>query len=226
VSRADAIVSSKVRNKKMYRLYAVLALVLISCPAFAADLTLMAGHQFNGDFAVSTFDEGTSSSLPLVDNQSSDIELEKGAVFGLALDFVFRNNPNQRIGLFLSNQETDFDPDAGLPDARITVTHAHFTAMNYYPSGNFEPFVLAGVGAGFFSPKDSGLTSETRFSAQLGAGANYKITENLLLRFDVRWLPTFFNGSGSAFCSGGCIIRLKSDTYNQLQINSGLMFRF
>ena len=98
--------------------------------------------------------------------------------------------------------------------------------MSYYPDGNMEPFVLAGVGAGIFNPKDSTLKEVTKISAQLAAGFNYKLFEHLLLRFDVRWLPTFFNGSSSAFCNGGCTIAISSSTYDQIQANAGLMFRF
>ena len=77
----------------------------------------------------------------------------------------------------------------------MDVTHVHFTSMAYYPSGNWEPFVMAGLGAAHFSPSDSTLDDTTRFSMQIGGGTNYRLTDNFLLRLDVRWLGTFFNGS-------------------------------
>lgn len=85
---------------------------------------------------------------------------------------------------------------------------------------------MAGLGAGFFSPKDSTLEDETKLSGQIGAGTNYRFTDSLLLRMDVRWLATFFGSSGAAFCSGGCTIAISSDTYSQVQANIGLMYRF
>ena len=99
-------------------------------------------------------------------------------------------------------------------------------AYNFNLKGNLRPFVLAGIGAGFFSPKDSTLEDETKFSAQVGAGTNYRFTDNLLLRLDVRWLATFFDSNGAAFCSGGCVIGVSSQAYSQVQANIGLMFRF
>ena len=132
----------------------------------------------------------------------------------------------KRLGFYVGHQKTEFEDFPGLRDRGLDITHVHFTGMSYYPSGDFEPFVMAGVGVGFFSPEDSDLDDETQFSMQVGGGFNYRLSDNLLLRFDVRWLPTFFSGSGSAFCSGGCVVRLDADTYNQVQANAGLMFRF
>lgn len=207
--------------------YITLAVFLaFGLPAKATDITLLAGYQFNSDFEVASLDGQLPDDSPVSGSPGDDIELDDGAAFSLGVDFVYRQNQNQRIGFYVSHQQTEFEDNAGLNDRDMDVTHVHFTAMSYYPQGKFEPFVIAGVGAGFFSPKDSSLKSETQFSMQVGAGANYQLTDNLLLRFDARWLPTFFNGSGSAFCSGGCTIRLSSDTYNQVQVNAGLMFRF
>jgi len=202
----------------------LLSLLVLSAPAFALDLTLLAGYQFNTDLEISTATTPISPNPEPDDKQ--DVELEKGASFALAVDFIFEENADQRIGFYLSHHQTDFDSNAALDTTGIDVTHLHFTAMNYYPNGNWEPFVLAGIGAAHFSPDDRSLKNVTKFSAQLAAGSNYAITEALLLRFELRWIPTFFNGSASAFCSGGCALRVKSDIYDQTQANAGLMYRF
>jgi opacity protein-like surface antigen len=206
---------------------AIIALWLLTHSALATDITLLAGYQFNTDFEVSTNNGRPPEATPFTSGQpGDDVELEEGATISLAVDFVFSKNPNQRIGFWLSHQNTDFDENAGLLDTEMTVTHLHFTAMSYYPDGKMEPFVIAGVGVGYFEPEDPSLDSETKLSAQIGAGTNYRFTDSLLLRADVRWIPTFFNGGGSAFCSGGCNIKLSSDSYSQVQANIGLMFRF
>ncbi len=192
----------------------------------ATDITLLAGYQFNNNFDVE-IEAGEPPGAPAAGApEGGDIEIDDDIAFNLGVDFIFMGNPDQRIGLYLSHQQTAFEDLGGLDDRDLDITHLHFTGTSYYPTGNFEPFVLAGLGVGFYSPADSALDDETRFSMQVGAGANYRLGENLLLRFDVRWLPTFFNGSGSVFCSGGCTVRLSSDTYSQVQVNAGLMFRF
>ena len=193
---------------------------ILSSQAIATDLTLLLGYQGNSDFELS---ESIDQSLG---EPGDDLSLDGGAALSMAVDFVFNNDPNARIGFFLTQHEGEFESGAGLEDVEMDVTHVHFTAMNYYPSGNWERFVLAGIGAGVFSPTDNSLKDVTKFSAQIGGGANYKISENLLLRFDARWIPTFFNGSVSGICSGGCTVAIKSDVYHQFQANIGLQLRF
>jgi opacity protein-like surface antigen len=198
--------------------------VLFTGAAQAVDVTLLGGIQGNQDFELAEFDE--AGGAPDTAEPGDDVTLEAGPAVGLAVDFVFDNNPDQRIGFFLTHHRADFGSEAGLEDSQMDITHLHFTAMNYYPRGSWEPFVLAGVGAAHFSPADDSLDSSTRVSAQIGGGANYKISESLLLRLEARWIPTFFNGSSAGICSGGCTIALKSDMYSQFQANIGLQFRF
>ncbi|MCX2982032.1 hypothetical protein EYC98_14305 [Halieaceae bacterium IMCC14734] len=201
----------------------IFPLLLFACvtpTAFAADLTILAGYQTNPDFKISAVG-------PAEDGDNfDDLALDDGPSLSIAWDFVFKRNPDQRIGFYLSHQQTDFDTADLGSDTGMKITHVHFTGTSYYPNGKMEPFVSAGVGVGIFAPEDSDLSSETKFSAQIAAGTNYKFTENLLLRFDIRWLPTFFNGSSAIFCNGGCVIRAESDTYSQIQANIGLMFRY
>ena len=202
----------------------VLGLVLATGTA-AADLTLLAGYQYNSEFELGE-GIGQASGSPDSGEPGDDLQLDGGGALSLALDFQFNDNPNARIGLFVTHHRAQFDSSAGLVDRDMDITHLHFTAMNYYPQGNWEPFVLAGIGAGYFAPDDSSLRADTLFSAQIAGGTNYKISESLLLRIEARWIPTFFNGSSAGICSGGCTIALKSDMYSQFQANIGLQFRF
>lgn len=192
----------------------------------ATDLTFLAGYQFNTDFEISTLDQFPPILPPQTGDPGDSVTLEEGSTFGLAMDFVFKNNPDQRIGFFISRQQTDFESSGGLFNSSMDVTHVHFTGMNYYARGKMEYFVLLGIGVGFYSPADKTLDNETRLSGQIGAGTNYKFSDSLLLRMDIRWIPTFFNSSGAAFCNGGCTIKLSSDVYNQVQVNIGLMYRY
>jgi len=192
----------------------------------ATDITLLAGYQFNSDFEIVSANKLPPDLEPNTGEPGDDVKLDDGAAFSLAVDFVFEQQQTKRIGFYVSYEQTQFESNAGLSNRDLDITHVHFTAMSYYPDGNLEPFVLAGLGAGFFSPKDSTLKDETKFSAQIGAGTNYRFSENLLLRMDVRWLATFFDSNGAAFCSGGCTISVSSNTYSQVQANIGLMYRF
>lgn len=210
----------------MKKRFLPLALLPLSLPAPATDITLLAGYQFNTDFEIASLNNQPPTVSPSTGEPGDDVELDDAAAFSLAVDFVFEQQQTKRIGFYVSQEQTQFDSNAGLADRDMDVTHLHFTAMSYYPQGNLEPFVMAGLGAGFFSPKDSTLEDETKFSAQIGAGTNYRFSDTLLLRMDLRWLGTFFNSSGSAFCSGGCTVTVSSNTYSQVQANVGLMYRF
>lgn len=210
----------------MFRPFIFLTLLIYCLPSLATDISLLTGYQFNSDFEIVSANRLPPVVEPTTGEPGDDVELEDGAAFSLAVDFVFERDQTKRIGFYVSHQQTEFDNNAGLTDRDMDVTHVHFTAMSYYPQGRMEPFVMAGLGAGFFSPSDSSLEDETRFSAQVGAGTNYRLTDSLLLRLDLRWLGTFFNSSSSAFCSGGCTVAVSSETYSQVQANVGLMYRF
>lgn len=211
---------------RVTRLITLFCVAAFSLPASATDITVSAGYQFNADFEVASLGDQPPQVSLETGEPGDDVSLDDSAVFSLAVDFEFRNQTNNRVGFFVSHESTRFGDNAGLGNPDIDVTHVHFTGTSYFPTGRLEPFVLAGIGAGFFSPDDSTLEDETRLSAQIGAGTNYRFSDNLLLRLDVRWVPTFFNGSGAALCSGGCTVAVSSETYSQLQANVGLMLRF
>ncbi len=207
------------------KLLLAITLLTLSLQAGAADITLLYGQQFNSDFEVGSVENLPSGSLS--NPQPGDkIVLDNGSVFGLAVDFIYANNSDQRIGFFVSHHQSSFDSDALLNDSDLDVTHVHFTAMNYYTDGKWEPFALLGLGAAYFAPKDHTLKNVTRFSAQIAGGANYRFSENLLLRLELRWIPTFFGGSTTVFCNGGCTVSVKSSVYSQVQANAGLQYRF
>jgi hypothetical protein len=210
----------------MKRLFFTTILLTVSSSVSATDLTILVGYQFNTNFEISTSEQLPTVLLPGIGNPGDSVTLDEGPSFSLAVDFELEKNPDKRIGFYISRQQTDFENNAGLLDLNMDITHIHFTGMSYYPKGKMENFVLLGLGAGFYSPGDKTLDDETRLSGQIGVGTNYKISESLLLRMDARWILTFFNGSGAAFCSGGCAIKLTSDVYSQVQLNIGLQFRF
>lgn len=201
------------------------ALLSISFQAAATEITLLLGQQYNGDFEVSAARDLPAGLQP-DPVPGEKIQLGRGSTFGLAVDVVFRNNPDQRIGIFISRQRTDFGASAALTDGNVDITHIQFTAMNYYPNGKWEPFALLGLGAVNFSPKDYTMKDVIRFSGQIAGGTNYRFSESLLLRLELRWIPIFFGGSTDVFCDGGCAVSVKSPAYSQVQTNLGLQYRF
>ncbi len=199
---------------------------LVGARAEAVDFSVLGGYQINNDAEVAPVDSQPEAPSLTLGAPGDSVEIEDGFAGSVAVDFVFQGDATKRVGIWASHQRTDFEDNSGLVDTNLSITHVHFTGMSYYPSGNLEPFVLAGFGATIFDPDDSSLKSATGFSLQIGAGTNYRFTENLLLRADVRWIPSFFQGSSSALCSSGCAIQLSSDVYHQVQASVGIMLRF
>ena len=155
-----------------------------------------------------------------------DIALDGGAALGVAVDWVYRGEADKRVGLFLSHSEGEFDAAAGLSDPDMSSTHLHFTGTSYYPVGRWERFVQAGLGVTYYSPDDDTLEDDTRFSLQLAAGANYRLSERFLFRLEARWIPAVLSSDAAGLCSGGCTIAIKSEFYSQFQLNAGLMLRY
>jgi opacity protein-like surface antigen len=214
------------KDPAVYRIFAPVLLVCLAMPCAATDITLLVGYQYNSNFEISSADEWPPRTEGDTGEPGDNVDLDDAAAVSLAVDFPFEGDMTKRIGFYVSYEQTRFESNAGLTDRDLDVTHLHFTAASYYPEGNLEPFVEAGLGAGYYAPKDSSLKDETRLSGQIGAGTNYRFSDSFLLRTDIRWLVTFFNSSGSAFCDGGCTIAVSSETYSQVQANIGLMYRF
>tara|TARA_R110001599_G_C12277354_1_gene663191 strand:+ start:35049 stop:35450 length:402 start_codon:yes stop_codon:yes gene_type:complete len=127
--------------------YTISMLLFIYCiPAFSTDITLLAGYQFNSDFEIVSANDLPPNVEPGTGEPGDDVKLDDSAAFSLAVDFVFEQEKTKRIGFYISHAKTRFESNAGLTNRDLDVTHLHFTAMSYYPDGNLEPFVLAGVG--------------------------------------------------------------------------------
>lgn len=197
---------------------AVLAFTMIlSRPVLAADveITPFAGYAMGGEFQ----DAETERSLSF-DNTSS---------YGIMLDI--RQMEDSWIELYFSHQPTrltaDEGPFVGNPLFDVDIEYVHLGGTYGTATGNVRPFVVGTVGATRMVPQGAGLHSETKLSLSLGGGAKFYLTRHLGIRFDARWFGTFFNGSGSVFCSGGtCLIDVQGNVLSQVTANVGVMLVF
>ena len=212
--------SARCATRSVSLLFSVL--VLISVPARAVDISLLAGFQISSDFEVEVESEEDEDA----EDDGERIQVDDSVAYALAVDFPLGGEgSNERLGLYLSHQRTGFSSEAELDDSDLSITHLHFTAQTLWPSGRWEPYLLLGIGAAYFSPAASSLSSNTFFSGQIAGGTSYGITDNIRLRFGARWIPTFFSGSSAVFCNGGCRVAVKSSLWNQGTLELGLQFR-
>jgi opacity protein-like surface antigen len=209
--------------KRFLCIAACLAVTMVmSRPVRAADLeiTPFAGYTMGGDFTVTE----TGQSLSFDDTSS----------YGIMLDFKQAGDEKSGeswIELYYSRQQTklkaDQGPFVGTPLFDVNVEYYHIGGTYGQATGKVKPFVVGTLGATHMVPKGDGLHSETKFSLSLGGGVKLYLTEHVGIRLDARWFGTFFNGSGSAFCSSGaCLINVQGDVLSQFVANAGVVLAF
>jgi opacity protein-like surface antigen len=175
-------------------------------------ITAFMGYRAGGEFE----DANTGTTLDLKDDQSYGLIFSKGA--DDALEFSISRQPTKlKASGDVSSAEL-FDVDV----------------FNYMVGGkkilNRESgtFVSGLVGVTHFDPRESGLSSETRFALGVGGGIDYPIAKNLSFRLEGRGIGTFLDSSGGIFCSSsrGCAMYADSNLLLQFEVISGLTFRF
>jgi OOP family OmpA-OmpF porin len=106
-------------------------------------------------------------------------DLERAASYGLGLGYVI--DPRWTVEAWWQDTKTDLEGASVDVDA----TEYRLDALYHFSkSGNWTPFVVAGVGDMTFDPEGSDDADETRVN--LGVGVKNALTENLDFRGDVR----------------------------------------
>lgn len=208
------------------RLFVLAVVLSVAMPASGAEVSLLAGRQFDSDVVISTSEQWPPGNPPS-GAPGEAIGIDNDSSWAIAVNTDYQGRRNQKVGLYYSRHATAFDAAAGLTDASLDMSMLHFVGTNIYPQGErLSFFVLAGVGAAFYAPEDATLRDVTRFSAQIGAGADVKLASNLSLQLEARWLPSFFDSNTAVFCAGGCTVSVETNAYSQFQVNAGVMLRF
>ena len=195
----------------------LLAGMVMAYPAWAGDIeiTPFAGYTMGGEF----HDATTGKTLSFDDTSS----------YGIMLDF--KQAEDSWIELYYSRQQTrlktDQGPFFGNPLFDVNVEYFHVGGTYGADTGNVRPFVVGTIGATHMVPQGADLHAETKLSLSLGGGARFYLTKRIGLRFDARWFGTFFNGSGSVFCSGGaCLVNVQGSVLSQVSANAGVILAF
>jgi len=198
----------------------IAALFPVTAIAAEIEVTPFAGYTMGGEFT----DAVTGDSLSFDDTSS----------YGIMVDFkqaVDEEGGEPWIELYYSRQQTklkaDQGPFSGSPLFDVNIEYFHLGGTYGKATGKVKPFLVGTFGATHMTPKGEGLHSETKFSLSLGGGVKLYLTEHVGIRLDARWFGTLFNGSGSAFCSGGaCLINVQGDVLSQYTANAGVVLAF
>jgi hypothetical protein len=180
-------------------------------PPFAlTSLTVYGGWRTGGGFT----DTSTGAAV------STDASAALAASLELPLD------ANRQIQVFVSHQSSQLALATGarLP---IDVTHLHLGGTNYFegPVGR-GPYLSGGLGVSVFSPGLSGLSTELRPSLSIGVGWQVPLAPRVSLRLEARGHVALVNSDGGFFCSGGCVVSIRGDTYTQGELLVGLSVGF
>jgi hypothetical protein len=194
---------------------AVLAADMISQPR--TEITPFIGWRFGGSLEE--------------ENTGTNIGIEDAKSFGLVIDYT--TEPDKQIEIYISRQDTSFDrfdSEAINTDnlkKNLTIDYYHIGGVYLIPGETLRPFVSGTIGATYFNPEDSDLSSETKFSLALGTGVKFYATKHVGLRLEARGIYTFVGSNAAIFSNNGNLsIHVKSGGILQGEANAGIMLMF
>ena len=204
------------------RTSSILALALAVAPAAAVaaggGVTLYGGYRGGGGFT----DTLTGQS----------IDVKGSGTVAASIDFPL--DASRQVQFYVSHQNSEFEalslagtPASELNGQSMSVTYLHLGGT-VFATGQVGHglYAVGGLGVTLFNPGASGYSSELRPSMNVGFGYHWPLSRNVALRFEARGYLTLVNSEGGLFCSGGCVVTIKGDTFAQGDAQIGLSLRF
>lgn len=185
-------------------------LLMLAAPTAYADviITPMLGYTFGGEV------EGSND---------KNYDLKGSESYGLSIEIPVEKG---QIGLFYSYQSNELET----LNYDTSIQYLMLQSRLNMPINN-DVLGYLGVGLGGSYTDVDWADNKYGFAASIYAGLEYKITDNLALTGQVRWLGTVVDNDSQTACyanqnSSNCYIRFESDWMNQFQSNLGIAFRF
>ena len=198
------------------------ALVLLCAPSTGwaqfkrGDVSVNVGYQWGGG----------------LNTREGRLELEPSINYGLEVDILARREGE--IVLLYNRQDTQLKLVGGgsIPDDtlfNVAVNYFQIGGAGIAPvDGPAKPFVALTLGLTWFDPKQSGVSSEWRFSGSLGAGVKISPTQRIGFRAQGRWWFNILTAGSQWWCGlpGGCYVSTTGTVISQGEISGGLMVNF
>jgi len=174
--------------------------------------------------------------VPVYSEVGEDLNIDKvqfksGVAYGLTvgadlsemvgLEFLWNRQESQAVGKLKGGGEY-----AERIDANIDQYHGNFLFHFMDRDESLRPYFLVGIGASRASGADNSIT---KFSWGLGGGLKYFFTENMGVRLQVRYAPTYlYSTAGGVWCNwwGFCWVMPNDHFLNQGDATAGWTFRF
>ncbi len=137
--------------------------------------------------------------------------------------------PADGVELLYSHQHTDVRTGSptGTRTYPLDVDYLMLGGLHAFPGryDRLRPFLTGSVGAAHTSTSQGTVTNATRFALGIGGGVKYDLGRTVSLRFDLRALLVFVNGSAGIFCSGGCAATFNGSGLVQGEASAGVVFK-
>jgi hypothetical protein len=210
-------------NKRLFRILIVLAAASIIFPvrslsAQTIELTGFTGWQLNGK--ANLYD----GEFRINDSQNYGGKLAVGLSTTTFVELSYmRTDTEGRFYPYYSGTPGDLVP--------FSSNWIQIGGLQEMDLGRISPFATVSAGLTVWSPKSSGYSSYTQFSATVGAGLKIWLTDFLGIRLQGSMLlPMVYNGvgfgcgigTGGAGCSGGVYTRI---TPFQGEFSGGVIIR-
>ena len=182
---------------KRNTLLAVFALAVAAAPAFGEgnwEVQPFVGYKFGGNIPVGDNDfDFTKIKI----DPSVNVGVTAGYNFteGLGLEFMWNRQPTKAVGILAAGGE-----DSEKVSVNLDQFMGNFLIHFRDSEEKLRPFILLGFGATRGSGEGS---SRTQFSFGVGGGIKYFFTENMGLRLQARYAPTYLYSEPAAFGATG-----------------------
>ncbi|MGD8594729.1 MAG: hypothetical protein PVF82_18025 [Gammaproteobacteria bacterium] len=203
--------------KTQTKILLMTTLLSMNFAAFGREIALTPfyGYQFGGRASTYNGEVRIKDS----ENVGFTLEIPYTGTTTMQLLYIYQDTSLQRTDKYTAKTEDLFD---------LSVQYFHLGGTAEVAKGSTTSFVSGSLGATYFDPDKSGISSETLFSLSFGMGLLKEIHKNIALRIQGRLLIPIQYGGGSLFCgNGGCSIGLSGGTtILQGDVTAGIAVRF
>ena len=154
-------------------------------------------------------------------------QLAAAQSYGLVADFPV--SPDTEVEVLWSQQNTHLQQTTPVNAQLFDVNVGYYQIGGTYlfTQEGVQPFMVATLGATYFSPQQSGYQNETKFSFGIGGGVKLPVGRHFGLRLEARAYGTVLNNNSSAVCTNNsCLIHVSGNLMWQYEANAGVYVSF
>jgi hypothetical protein len=160
-------------------------------------------------------------------NTGAHFQLAPAQTYGLVADF--RVSPDTEVEVLWSQQNTRVQQTSPVNTQLFDVNVGYYQigASYLFTNEGVQPFMVATLGATYFSPQQTGYQNETKFSFGIGGGVKVPVGRHFGLRLEARAYGTVLDNNSSAVCTNGsCLIHVSGSLMWQYEANAGVYIAF